>query len=263
MSRLARAAAPVGARRTWERHANASLPRTGEDRYALLVVDRGWSMARFHQTLALAALDTADLPVPLPAAREAREAQVVDLAERADQDAVARTLGGEPHAFTGVVRRHSRGLIALCGRTVRDPRLGEELAQDAFARAYASLASFRGDCRFRHWLYRIAVNACRDFLKAGARAERPSDLTGDELVSVLDPERDAAAREAVAALEAALAALPAMYREAFTLFHLENLGYEEIEAATGVRVNALKVRVHRARAMLRERLGDLLDEGGA
>ncbi len=224
---------------------------------------RGCIIARHQQTLALAATGTAVLCLPLPAPREARDAEVVDLAEMADQDAVARTLAGETNAFAGVVRRHARGLVALCGRTVRDPSLGEELAQDAFARAFASLASFRGDCRFRHWLYRIAANACRDFLKAGARAERPDGLTGDELVSALDPERDAAARETLAALEAALATLPAMYREAFALFHLENLGYEEIEAVTGVRVNALKVRVHRARAMLRERLGDLLEEGRA
>lgn len=177
----------------------------------------------------------------------------------ADLNAVARTLAGDPRAFAGVVRRHGRGLTALCSRTVRDPRLGEELAQEAFARAFASLASFRGDCRFRHWLQRIAVNGCRDFLKAGARAERPSALTGDEVVCDLDPERDAAARQAVSALGDVLAELPAKYREAFTLFHVENLGYEEIEAITGVRTNALKVRVHRARAMLRARLGDLLD----
>jgi RNA polymerase sigma-70 factor (ECF subfamily) len=217
-------------------------------------------IARFHQTLALAATNaTETMPVAAPVAREARDAEVLDLAEMADQDAVARTLAGDGDAFTGVVRRHARGLVALCSRTVRDPRLGEELAQEAFAHAYARLASFRGDCRFRHWLYRIAVNGCRDFLKAGARAERPSDLTGDELVSALDPERDAAARQAVTALWEALAALPAKYREAFTLFHVENMGYDEIQAITGVRTNALKVRVHRARVMLRDRLGDLLD----
>ncbi|WP_232287341.1 RNA polymerase sigma factor [Anaeromyxobacter dehalogenans] len=187
------------------------------------------------------------------------EADVLDLADAADHDAVERTLAGDTDAFASVVRRYAGGLVGTCSRMVGDARLGEELAQEALARAYTRLASFRGDCRFRHWLYRIAVNGCRDWLKAGARAERASDLSGDELVSAVDPERDAAARQAVLALQSALAALPAKYREAFTLFHVENLPYEEIEAATGVRVNALKVRVHRARIMLRERLGDLLD----
>ncbi len=252
---------PVGPRRTWARHAIASLTPIGEGRYVSVAACHGEELiARFHRTLALAATEpAATTPVAAPAAREARDAEVLDLAEMADQQAVARTLAGDPRAFDGVVRRHARGLAARCSRAVRDARLGEELAQEAFARAYGSLASFRGDCAFRHWLHRIAVNGCRDYLKAGARAERPSELTGDELVSALDPEREAAARQAVSALRAELAALPAMYREAFTLFHLEGVAYEEMEAMTGVGTSALKVRVHRARAMLRARLGDLLE----
>ncbi|WP_242395642.1 RNA polymerase sigma factor [Anaeromyxobacter oryzisoli] len=182
-----------------------------------------------------------------------------DAIEAADLDAIARTLAGDREAFASVVRRHARGLVSLCTRIVNDPRFGEELAQDALARAYSSLGSFRRDCQFRHWLFRIAVNGCRDWLKAGARAERSCELTGDELVTAVDPERDAAARQAVSALRSAIAALPQKYREAFTLFHVENLPYEEIEAITGVRVNALKVRVHRARLMLREALGELVE----
>ncbi|ABC83501.1 sigma-24 (FecI-like) [Anaeromyxobacter dehalogenans 2CP-C] len=211
---------------------------------------KGDPIARLAERLALAAPVTSQAEI---------EADVLDLADAADHDAVERTLAGDTDAFASVVRRYAGGLVGTCSRMVGDARLGEELAQEALARAYTRLASFRGDCRFRHWLYRIAVNGCRDWLKAGARAERASDLSGDELVSAVDPERDAAARQAVLALQSALAALPAKYREAFTLFHVENLPYEEIEAATGVRVNALKVRVHRARIMLRERLGDLLD----
>jgi RNA polymerase sigma-70 factor (ECF subfamily) len=190
------------------------------------------------------------------------QAEVLDLAELADRNAVARTLAGDLAAFAPVVRRHAQNLVALCGRMVNDPQLGEELAQEAFARAYTSLGSFRGDCRFRHWLYRIAVNGCRDWLKAGARAERPAALSGDELIAPRDPERDAVVRQAVSALERAIALLPGKYREAFTLFHVENMHYEEIQAITGVKVNALKVRVHRARAMLRAWLGDHFDGDG-
>jgi RNA polymerase sigma-70 factor (ECF subfamily) len=187
---------------------------------------------------------------------------VLDLAEAVDREAVARTLDGDVDAFAGVVRRHARGLTSLCSRLVSDGRLGEELAQEAFARAFSRLGSYRGECRFKHWLYRIAVNGCRDYLKSGARGERPAPLSGEELWTARDPERDAAARQAVAALGEALCALPVKYREPFVLFHVENLPYEEIAALTGVRVNALKVRVHRARLMLRERLGALLDGEG-
>lgn len=230
---------------------------TGEARYASWRRStREGAIARFSQRLALVELGAGAAPAPRP---PGREAEVHDLTERADRDAVRRTLAGDAQAFAGVVRRHARRLTSLCGRMVNDAGLGEELAQDALTRAFGSLATFRGDCRFRHWLYRIAANACRDFLKAGARAERASDLTGDELVTGLDPERDAAARQAVTALAGALASLPEKYREAFTLFHVDNLDYEEIEAVTGIRANALKVRVHRARLMLRARLGELLE----
>jgi RNA polymerase sigma-70 factor (ECF subfamily) len=190
--------------------------------------------------------------VAVPAALQ--PVAVLPAAERADRFAVARALAGDGEAFGAVVRRHTRGIVSLCGRLSGDTRVGEELAQEAFARAFARLGTFRGECSFRHWLYRIAVNGCRDFQKAGGRAEEAATLTGDELATQTDPERDAEAREELAALGRALASLPPAYREAFTLFHLENLSYEEIAAITGVRVNALKVRVHRARLMLRSRL---------
>ena len=170
-------------------------------------------------------------------------------------------LDGDTEAFAGVVRRHGARLVGLCARVVGSRDLGEELAQEAMARAYASLGAFRGDCRFRHWLARIALNGCRDWLKAGARAERPADLTGEELATWRHPEREASGRQLAAALADAIGRLPPKYREAFVLFHVENLPYEEIGVMTGVSVNALKVRVHRARQMLMRDLGSLLEEG--
>jgi RNA polymerase sigma-70 factor (ECF subfamily) len=174
---------------------------------------------------------------------------------------VERTLDGDANAFAGVVRRHGARLVALCGRMVGDRHLGEELAQEALARSYTSLGSWRGGGRFRFWLYRIAMNCCRDHLKAGARAERPSAFAGDELFTDRDPERELAGRQLAAALAAAVDHLPDAYREAFLLFHGENMAYEEIHHVTGVSVSALKVRVHRARQMVRRSLGDLLDAG--
>jgi len=181
---------------------------------------------------------------------------VPDLADAADRDAVERTLDGDREAFTGVVRRHGSGLVAVCARMVSDRYMGEELAQEALARTYSSLGSWRGDGRFRHWLYRIAMNCCRDYLKAGARAERPSDLAEDELdlVAPRDPERDLENRQLASALQAEVERLPPSYREAFVLFHGEHMDYEQIRAITGVSVGALKVRVHRARRMLQRAL---------
>ena len=181
-----------------------------------------------------------------------------DLADAADRDAVERTLDGDRDAFAGVVRRHGGGLVALCARVTGDRHLGEELAQEALARAYSSLGSWRRDGRFRHWLYRIAMNCCRDYLKAGARAEQPSAVAGEELVAPRDPERDVADRQLATALEAEVSRLPPAYREAFVLFHGEHMDYEQMRGITGVSVGALKVRVHRARRMLQQALSGLL-----
>jgi RNA polymerase sigma-70 factor (ECF subfamily) len=186
------------------------------------------------------------------------EGGVPDLADAADRDAVERTLDGDREAFSGVVRRHGSGLVAFCARVAGDRHLGEELAQEALARTYSSLGTWRGDGRFRHWLYRIAMNCCRDYLKAGARAERPSLLADDDLVAPRDPERDLADRQLAAVLETEVGRLPPAYREAFVLFHGEHMDYEQIRAVTGVSVGALKVRVHRARRMLRSALRNLL-----
>lgn len=170
-----------------------------------------------------------------------------------------RVLAGDVDAFAGVVRRHGGRLVGLCTRLTGDRGLGEELAQEALARAFAALGSWRGDAAFRAWLTRVAVNACRDWRKAGARAERPAELDPAALATTLDPERVAAGRELGEALAAAIARLPPANREAFVLFHVEGLPYEEIRRVTGASVTALKVRVHRARQALVAALGPILN----
>jgi len=181
-----------------------------------------------------------------------------DLADAADRDAVDRVLDGDTEAFAGVVRRHGSRLVGLCAHMVASRGMGEELAQEALARAFERLGSWRRDGRFRGWLDRIAVNACRDYRKAGARAERPTDIDPAAIATDLHPERLAQGRELGAALEAAIERLPPASREPFVLFHVEQLPYEEIRTITGVSVTALKVRVHRARQRLLEELRPLL-----
>ncbi len=193
-----------------------------------------------------------------------------ETAEAADHAAVQRVLDGDTEAFAAVVRRHGGRLVALCTRLTGSAAVGEELAQEALARAYSGLGAWREDGPFRLWLLRIAVNACRDWLKAGARRERPlaggPEAEAAQLAAratpAPDPQRVVAGRLAVSALSEAVAGLSPAYREAFTLFHVEGLPYQEMRAVTGVRVNALKVRVHRAREQLRRALGDWLDDDG-
>lgn len=180
--------------------------------------------------------------------------------EDADRCAVARACAGHPEAFEEIFRRHSSGVRSLCARLLHDGPLGEELTQDTFAKAFSRLATFRGQGTVRHWLYRIAANGCRDVLRSG-RTQNAAAYTGEELWT-RDPERDAVARQSLEALAGAVAGLPPACRQAFLLFHVEDLSYEQISALTGVAVGALKVRVHRARELLRRRLGEMAEAPG-
>jgi len=196
----------------------------------------------------------------LPAPRIRDLAVAADLTDRR---AVARALAGHREAFAELVQRHESGLRSLCTRFLHDGRLGEELAQETFARAFSRLGSFRGHGSFRHWLYRIAANGCRDSVRSGKRAESSSAVWSDDLFTARDPERDAVARQSLEALSNAVTGLPPACRLAFVLFYLEDLSYEEMSQATGVGVSALKVRVHRARELLRRRLGGVVEAAGA
>lgn len=192
------------------------------------------------------------------------DAAAVDLADR---EAVARVLAGDREAFAGIVTRHAPGLYRLACRLLRDPAVAEEVTQEALARAYSALGTFRGEAALKPWLYRIVANLCRDVMKRGSRRERPSaDPTSSGTVLPLGGsgygqlrEGEVDRRRAVAALEEAIGRLPDGQREVFMLRLVEHLPYEEIAEVTGVRVGALKVRVHRARERLRSELGELLE----
>lgn len=198
------------------------------------------------------ALRRIDLP-PDPAELDAR-----------DLEAVERCLAGDRNAFGDLVDRYKHGVFALCARLSGNRAVGEELSQEAFARAYCGLARWRRDAKFRYWLYRIAVNLCRDFAKAGGRRERPYADPGENPLEEThgegpaDPQTHAISRENVAALGRAVDRLSPKYREAFVLKHIEGMAYEEMKVLLRAPVPVLKVRVHRAREKLRDELAELL-----
>jgi len=183
-----------------------------------------------------------------------------------DIRAVEQVRAGNRDAFRSLVERHQEVVYSIVLRLVRSPDVAEELAQEAFVRAYASLETFRGASRFRTWVIQIAFNLVRDRRRAEGR--RPVIVSLDELRqqaertdaplharAPLGPELSLAQEELSSQLESALGKLPREYREVFVLKHVEGLSYVEISAMTGVSIGALKVRAHRARLRLRERFG--------
>jgi RNA polymerase sigma-70 factor (ECF subfamily) len=175
--------------------------------------------------------------------------------ELSDADAVRRVLAGDVAAFETLVARYRDRYARYAVHMLGSREDAEEAVQDAFVRAYRSLARCDDPERFGAWLFRILVNRCRT---AGARRTRRwRTIVQDEAAMLdaaeaADDERSAWREE----IDRALARLERDQREAFLLKHVEDLSYEEMSEMTGAGVSALKMRVKRAcerlRVILRE-----------
>jgi RNA polymerase sigma-70 factor (ECF subfamily) len=179
-----------------------------------------------------------------------------------DQDAAdaARVLAGDVDAFAGIVQRWQGPLVNLAFRFCRDRSRAEDMAQEAFLRAYRSLASFRGESAFSTWLIALAVNLFRSRLRRHEPAvvglDAVARLSGLPALE-LDLERSDRAR----LVRTAVAGLPARYRDALLLFYFVDLDVAEAASALGVAVGTVKARLHRGRALLRRRVAGRLSSG--
>lgn len=178
--------------------------------------------------------------------------------EADDARIVAAVRGGDRDAFRILVARYQDGLYRFALRMTGQPDAAADLVQAALVKAYTNLARCRDPQRFGAWVFRIAANGCKDFLKS-RRRDVPLDLrTVAATASGDDPARELERSELRTLLDDALARLPEQQREAFILKHIEGRSYEEIAELLGVSVPALKMRVHRAREALKTVLEEVL-----
>lgn len=172
-----------------------------------------------------------------------------------DAQLVVRSLKQDHEAFGQLIDRHASTIINLAYRMVGDRAEAEDLAQEAFLTAFKALATFRADAKFSTWLYRIAVNKCKDWLRAKRPGMGQHDVDIDEMLDVhvadeQTPERLLSQQQVAQELDRAIQRLPPLYREAFVLKHLEGLSYEEMEEILGVNSDTLKMRVYKGRVQL-------------
>lgn len=174
-----------------------------------------------------------------------------------DDDAalVARVLAGESQAYAILVTRYRVQFARYAVRMLGSREDAEEAMQDAFVRAFRSLAKCDEPARFGSWLFRILANRCRTV--GTRRGRRDKTFVRDEIALLDASEEHPAERTAWREeIERALLQLDDDQREAFLLKHVEDLGYDEMAELTGVGVSALKMRVKRAcerlRGMLQE-----------
>lgn len=187
---------------------------------------------------------------------------------KTDEQLVAEALSGSQSAYTRLVERFERPVYNLVIRMVRDRTLAEDLAQEAFVKAFNRLDTYRsGQGKFSNWLFKIAHNTSIDHLRKSQLDTVPLDRSAPDepdYHAVL-ADRDAATPlnrtltgDLGEALEAAIARLRPEYREAIVLRHQEGLAYEEIAEIVDMPLGTVKTHIHRAR----KELAGMLEEAG-
>jgi RNA polymerase sigma-70 factor (ECF subfamily) len=175
--------------------------------------------------------------------------------EPGDGAVVRRVLGGDAEAFRILVERYRAAFGRYAVGFVGDADAAADAMQEAFIRAYDALATCRDPDKFGAWFFRILQNQCRT---ARGRTRETEDVDAVQLASTERADGETERAELAALLDAALASLTAEQREAFVLKHVEGRSYEEMAGLLGVGIDALKMRVHRARDALKEQLGGRL-----
>jgi RNA polymerase sigma-70 factor (ECF subfamily) len=177
----------------------------------------------------------------------------------ADQEAalIAAAKGGDLAAFEELVRATHADIYTLAYRLTGDEEDARDVVQDAYLRAFRSIKRFRGDARFSTWMYRITANCASTYLVKRSKG-RHEELSDEEPVADHrlegDPEEMAEAGALRDRVTGALAELPPRLRAVIVLRDIYDLPHEAIASELGITEAAAKVRLHRARRKLRERL---------
>ena len=186
-----------------------------------------------------------------------------------DWQLVQRVQRGEKQAFDLLVAKYQRKLFRLLSRLIRDQAEIEDVAQEAFIKAYRALPNFRGESAFYTWLYRIAINTAKNYLVAqGRRAPTRTETEiedaenfddGDSLRTEDTPERMLLSKQVAEAVNRAIERLPEDLRTAIVLRELEGLSYEEIAESMNCPIGTVRSRIFRAREAVAEELRPVLE----
>jgi RNA polymerase sigma-70 factor (ECF subfamily) len=187
--------------------------------------------------------------------------QLVSDVSRSDEELVTRSRGGDVESFNQLILRWERPIYALAYRVIGREEDARDVCQETFLRAYRSLAGFKGQAKFSSWLYRIALNLCRDWIRRQRRApvsQFPEDIDVLEAAAATGPvesiEDLVARRELSAVVEEAMALLPDEQRTAIILKEYHGMTFQEIADLQGCPLSTVKTRLYQGLSVLRRQL---------
>ncbi|AIM59398.1 RNA polymerase [Cellulophaga lytica] len=170
-----------------------------------------------------------------------------------DQYYIAKVLNGDPQAYTFLVNKYKDMVFTLAVRMLRNNEEAEEVAQDAFVKAYAKLNKFKGDSKFSTWLYKVVYNTSLDKLKKlkkDALVVPIENVTERSLHTIDNALEQMQNKERTVAIQQCIALLSADERALLTLFYFDEMSLKEIAKITATSVNNLKVKLFRSRKKL-------------
>ena len=178
-----------------------------------------------------------------------------------DEELVARSIRGDADSFNQLVLRWERPIYALAYRTIGREEDARDVCQETFLRAFRALPDFRGQAKFSSWLYRIALNLCRDWMRRERRApiiQPPEDVDLMDLAAAAEPSEsieDLVARKDLTRLvENAMTRLPEEQRTAIVLKEYHGLTFQEIADLMGCPLSTVKTRLYQGLTVLRREL---------
>ena len=178
-----------------------------------------------------------------------------------DEELVARSIGGDQESFNQLVLRWERPIYALAYRVIGREEDARDVCQETFLRAFRALNGFRGQAKFSSWLYRIALNLSRDWVRKERRTpviQAPEELEVLEMAAVREPtpsvEDLVARRELTRVVERAMARLPEEQRTAIILKEYHELTFQEIADLVGCPLSTVKTRLYQGLSVLRREL---------
>lgn len=197
-----------------------------------------------------------------------------DISAEDEARLIERLVARDERAFNVLVRAYERRVFALVLRMIGNRAEAEDLAQEVFVQVFKAIASFRGESKLSTWVYRIAINLCKNrskYLRVRHAGEQdPIDALHDRVplggakganvAQVERPDEMIAGKQVERIVQKAILELDPTFRECLVLRDVEDLSYEEIGAITGLPEGTVKSRIHRGRAQLKELVEAALGE---